>query len=90
MIKPSSEESLWKRWVDRILMLDLFLVILGSIFLVIAFILSFLGYDFLMNFFQILWKPLFLPLITILISASLVNGLLAWWQRQEPLKDLEN
>ena len=34
------------------------------------------------NFIQIVWNPLVVPLITILIIGALVNGINSWWRRK--------
>jgi len=34
------------------------------------------------NFIQIVWNPLVVPLITILIIGALVNGISSWWRRK--------
>ena len=40
------------------------------------------GVDYFLNFVQKLWNPLILPLITILIISSLVNGIISWLRRK--------
>ena len=90
-MKLEQNEPSWKKFIDLILIIDLFLVIFGSIFFLICLALSALGKNFLINFFQLLWQPIFIPAIVILISASLFNGLISWWQRQlhRPSQDKE-
>ena len=79
-MKSPNTESYWKIWIDRILIIDLFLVIAGAVLFLLALILGFFGNSLLIRLFQLFWKPFFLPLITILISAVLVNGVFAWLQ----------
>ncbi len=63
-------------------MLDLVLVVGGAIFFFIAVFAQYIGVYSLISIVQKLWKPFFLPTITILVSASLFEGLLNWWKRQ--------
>ena len=81
-MKSSNQESYLKIWIDRVLIIDLFFVLLGSLMFIVSIILSYFGNNLLINFIQLLWKPLFIPAITILITASLFNGLLDWLKRQ--------
>ena len=34
------------------------------------------------DFFQKVWNPLVVPLITILIAGALVNGINSWWRQK--------
>ena len=81
-MKSSKDEPIWKIWLDRFLIIDLFLVILGSIFFMVSVISSYCGNNFLVNILKEVWLPIFIPLITILITASLVTGLTSLWQSQ--------
>lgn len=75
-------EPLWKRWIDRLLMLNVLVVFLGAGFFGIAVLAQTQGRDQPMNLFQQLWQPLFTPAISLLIMAALISGILSWWQRR--------
>ena len=76
-------------WLDRLLIFNLFLVIFGAILFVFSIILNSRGIEFMFDVFQFLWKPLFIPSITILISSSLITGLLSWWHEKVPHSEKE-
>ena len=75
-------EQTWKRWLDRLLMLNVLVVILGAGFFGVAVAAQIQGRSAPMDLFQTLWQPLFTPAISLLIMASLLSGLLRWWQRR--------
>ena len=81
MTKEKSESRLQKI-IDNFLLINLFLVIFFSIFFIFAVIMQINGVYIFLNFFQYLWNPLIVPLITILIVSSLVNGINSWWRRK--------
>ena len=81
MAKDKSQGRL-KEIIDNLLLINLFIVIFFAIFFFIAIILQINGVFTFMNFFQIIWNPLIVPLITILIISSLVNGINSWWKRK--------
>ena len=85
-------EPLWKRWIDRLLMLNVLVVFLGAGFFGIAVLAQTQGRDQPMNLFQQLWQPLFTPAISLVIMAALISGILRWWQRrmQTAGRDSEN
>ena len=69
----NSKESSWKKTLDNILIINLYILISGSIFLVISFILSVNGKSNLYNLFQKLWYPVFIPSLSIFFTAILVE-----------------
>ena len=71
-----------KQIIDNLLLINLFIVIFFAIFFVFAIIMQLNGIFIFINFIQILWNPLVVPLITILISGALVNGINSWWRRK--------
>ena len=75
-------EPPWKRWLDRLLVLDVFLVLGGAVWFAVAVIADGQGFKAPMQQFQWLWDPLFTPAIGLLMAAALINGLWSWWQRQ--------
>ena len=78
----SHPEPLWKRWLDRLLMLNLLAVFVGAVVFGIAVLAQLQGRQGLMDLVQQLWQPLFAPAISLLIMAALLNGILSWWQRR--------
>ena len=70
------EESKLKRLLDNILIYNLFILIIGSIFLALSFLLSVKGNSSLFNLFQKLWYPLFIPSLSLFFTAILVEAIL--------------
>ena len=81
MTKLNNQNNL-KKIIDNILLINLFAVILFAIFFIFAIIMQLNGIFIFINFFQIVWNPLIVPLITILIIGALVNGINSWWRRK--------
>ncbi len=72
----SSNEKRWKIILDNILIFNLYILIIGSIFLAISFILSINGNSDLYNLFQKLWYPVFIPSLSLFFTAILVEAIL--------------
>ena len=68
--------------IDNLLFINLFAVIFFAIFFIFAIIMQLNGIFIFINFIQIVWNPLVVPLITILIIGALVNGINSWWRRK--------
>ena len=81
MIKENNQTKL-KQIIDNLLLINLFTVIFFSIFFIFAIIMQLNGIFIFINFIQIVWNPLVVPLITILIIGALVNGINSWWRRK--------
>ena len=81
MIKENNQNKL-KQIIDNLLLINLFTVIFFAIFFIFAIIMQLNGIFIFINFFQIVWNPLIVPLITILIIGALVNGINSWWRRK--------
>ena len=81
MTKEKSSIRL-KELVDNFLLINLFIVVIFAIFFIFSVVMQINGIFFFLNFFQYLWNPLIVPLITILIISSLVNGINSWWMRR--------
>ena len=71
-----------KQIIDNLLLINLFTVIFFAIFFIFAIIMQLNGIFIFINFIQIIWNPLVVPLITILIIGALVNGINSWWRRK--------
>ncbi len=81
MTKENNQNKL-KQIIDNFLLINLFTVIFFSIFFIFAIIMQLNGIFIFINFIQIVWNPLVVPLITILIVGALVNGINSWWRRK--------
>ena len=81
MIKENNQNKL-KQIIDNLLLINLFTVIFFSIFFIFSIIMQLNGIFIFINFIQIVWNPLVVPLITILIIGALVNGINSWWRRK--------
>ena len=81
MTKEESKNKI-KELVDHLLLVNLFTVIFFAIFFIFAVIMQINGVYVFLEFIQKIWNPLIVPLITILIISSLVNGINSWWRRK--------
>jgi hypothetical protein len=71
-----------KNAIDRVLVADVFLVIAGAVWFVVAVVMHSQKVDQPLELFQRLWDPLFTPAIGLLMAAALISGGLGWWQRR--------
>ena len=81
MIKDNNQNKL-KQIIDNLLLINLFLVIFFAIFFIFAIIMQLNGIFIFINFIQMVWNPIIVPLITILIIGALVSGINSWWRRK--------
>ena len=81
MTQKNNQNKL-KQIIDNLLLINLFTVIFFAIFFIFAIIMQLNGIFIFINFIQIVWNPLVVPLITILIIGALVNGINSWWRRK--------
>ena len=81
MTKENNQNRL-KQIIDNLLLINLFTVIFFAIFFIFAIIMELNNIFIFINFIQIVWNPLVVPLITILIIGALVNGINSWWRRK--------
>ena len=70
------KENKWKLVLDNILIYNLYILIIGSIFLAISFVLSFNGNHTLYYLFNKLWYPIFIPSLSLFFTAILVDAIL--------------
>ena len=78
---PSPLQRL-QQWLDRLLVLDVFLVIAAALWFGAAVVLHAQGVEAPLQLFQRLWEPLFTPAISLLMAAALLSGALGWWRRR--------
>ena len=81
MTKENNQNKL-KQIIDNLLLINLFTVIFFAIFFIFAIIMQLNGIFVFINFIQIVWNPLVVPLITILIMGALISGINSWWTRK--------
>ena len=81
MPKENNQNNL-KQIIDNLLLINLFTVIFFALFFIFAIIMQLNGIFIFIDFFQIVWNPLIVPLITILIIGALANGINSWWKRK--------
>ena len=81
MSKENNQNKV-KQIIDNLLLINLFAVIFFALFFIFAIIMQLNGIFIFINFIQIVWNPLIVPLITILIIGALVNGINSWWRRK--------
>ena len=81
MTKKNNQNNL-KQIIDNLLLINLFTVIFFAIFFIFAIIMQLNGVFIFINFIQRVWNPLIVPLITILIFGTLINGINSWWRRK--------
>ena len=66
----------WKKTLDNILIYNLYILIIGSIYLAISFVLSVNGNSYFYNLFQKLWYPVFIPSLSLFFTAILVEAII--------------
>ena len=69
-------ETNWKKILDNILIYNLYILIIGSIYLAISFVLSINGNSYFYNLFQKLWYPVFIPSLSLFFTAILVEAII--------------
>ena len=73
----------FKDFIDQLLLINLFLVIIFAFFFIFSVILEINGFSIYLNFFRKVWNPLIIPLITLLILSSLWSGINSWLKQRE-------
>ena len=69
-------ETKWKKALDNILIYNLYILIIGSLYLAFSFFLSVNGNTYFYNFFQKLWYPVFIPSLSLFFTAILVEAVI--------------
>ena len=81
-MNKENDQTYLKNIIDNFLLINLFTVIFFAIFFIFAIIMQLNGIFVFINFIQVVWNPLLVPLITVLIIGALVNGINSWWRRK--------
>lgn len=71
-----------KQLLDRLLVVNVFLVIGAALWFALAVVLQSQGRGGPLQAFQSLWEPLIMPAVGLLMAAALLSGILGWWQRR--------
>ena len=69
----NNHESNLKKVLDNVLIYNLYILIIGAIFLIISFIISLNGNSNLYQLFQNLWYPVFIPSLSLFFTAILIE-----------------
>ena len=72
----NKKESNLKRVIDNVLIYNLYILIIGAIFLLISFGISINGNSYLYNTFQKLWYPIFIPSLSLFFTAILLEAII--------------
>ena len=72
----TTRESKWKKSLDNILIYNLYILIIGSLYLAFSFVLSVNGNTYFYNLFQKLWYPVFIPSLSLFFTAILVEAVI--------------
>jgi hypothetical protein len=65
-------------WLNQLLVLDVFLVLLSFLWLAIAVIGRSIGVPLGLDLWYRLWEPVFTPAIGILMAGAVLSGLISW------------
>ena len=87
MDKKTNNESQLKKILDNILIYNLYILIIGSIFLAISVIRSFNGNSNTYELFQKLWYPLFIPSLSLFFTAISIEVIISYMYKEN---DKEN
>ena len=80
------KESRLKLILDNILIYNLYILIIGAIFLTVSFILSMNGFSNLYILFQRLWYPIFIPSLSLFFTAILIEAIFTQIINRKKLK----
>ena len=72
------ENNKFKSFIDQVLLINLFLVIIFAFFFIFSVIMEINGFSIYLELFRRIWNPLIIPLITLLIVSSLWSGINSW------------
>ena len=69
-------ETKWKKTLDNILIYNLYILIIGALYLAFSFVLSINGNSYFYNLFQMLWYPVFIPSLSLFFTAIFVEAII--------------
>lgn len=70
------------RWLNQLLLLDVFFVILGFLWFVIAVVGRTIGVPLGFDVWYSLWQPVFTPALGVLMAGTIVIGLISWLSKR--------
>ena len=73
----NEKKSNWKNYIDNALIYNLYILIIGAIFLLISILLSINGNSKLFNLFEKLWYPVFIPALSLFFTAIFIEVILS-------------
>ncbi len=77
----------FKNFIDQVLLINLFLVIIFAFLFIFSIIMQMNGFSIYLDFFRKIWNPLIIPLITLLILSSLWSGINSWLERRGQIEE---
>ncbi|HEY9600277.1 MAG TPA: hypothetical protein V6D50_27365 [Chroococcales cyanobacterium] len=69
-------------WLNQLLVVDVFLVLLSFLWLAIAVIGRSIGVPLGLDLWYRLWEPVFTPAIGILMAGAILSGLISWLSKR--------
>lgn len=69
-------------WLNQLLVVDVFLVLLSFLWLAIAVIGRSIGVPLGLDLWYRLWEPVFTPAIGILMAGAILSGLMSWLSKR--------
>ena len=69
-------EPKWKKVSDNILIYNLYILIIGFLYLAFSLVLSVNGNYYFYSLFQKLWYPLFIPSLSLFFTSILVEAVI--------------
>ena len=76
------DNNKFKSFIDQVLLINLFLVIIFAFFFIFSVIMEINGFSIYLDLFRRIWNPLIIPLITLLILSSLWSGINSWLKKR--------
>ena len=70
------KETKWKKALDNILIYNLYILIIGALYLAFSFVLSVNGNSYFYNLFQKIWYPVFIPSLSLFFTAILIEAVI--------------
>ncbi len=77
MEKRNPNENKWRKWIDNILIFNLFIIIFGAFLFLASVFLSANGNGKLYELFQRLWFPIFIPALSLFFTAILSEAVVS-------------
>jgi hypothetical protein len=69
-------------WLNQLLVVNVFLVLLGFVWFAIAVVGRSVGVPLGLDLWHRLWQPVFTPAIGILMAGAILSGLISWLSKR--------